>query len=101
MPTRSALGSPTRGAGCSGRSPGDLCLPDAPTLRAAFGLTPREPDVAHGLARGWTRRELAEATGMRPATARHHTEAVFRKLGVRTRGAVALALLAAAPPPGR
>jgi DNA-binding CsgD family transcriptional regulator len=72
-------------------------LPDPPTLRARFGLTPREADVAHGLARGWTREQIAAAAGMRPATARHHTEAVFRKLGVRTRGAVGLALLGAAP----
>jgi DNA-binding CsgD family transcriptional regulator len=72
-------------------------LPDAPALRARFGLTPREADVAHGLARGGTRRQIAESLGMREATARHHTEAVFRKLGVRTRGAVGLALLGAAP----
>ncbi len=91
-------GGPTRPDGARpGGAPGAPPLPDAPTLRARFGLTPREADVAHGLARGWTRREIAAAAGMRPATARHHTEAVFRKLGVRTRGAVGLALLGAAP----
>jgi DNA-binding CsgD family transcriptional regulator len=74
--------------------PGTPAL-DAATLRVRFGLTPREADVARGLARGWTRRQIAAAYGVSGATARHHTEAVFRKLGVTRRAAVALALLEA------
>lgn len=68
-------------------------LPDGPALRARFGLTPREADVACALACGRTLKQVAAQLGVSASTARFHTEAVFRKLGVRTRGAVALALL--------
>ena len=67
--------------------------PGPAALRSRFGLTPREADVARGLARGQTLKQLAAELGVSTSTARHHTESVFRKLGVRTRGAVALALL--------
>ena len=59
----------------------------------ARGLTSRETDVALLLAQGLSRAEVASALSLSAHTVRHHTEAVFRKLGVHTRGAVALALL--------
>ncbi len=88
-------------AGGSGRPRTGPALPGAAALRARFGLTPREADVARGLAQGWTRGQIAAAYGVSGATARHHTEAVFRKLGVTRRAAVALALLAEGPAAAR
>jgi DNA-binding CsgD family transcriptional regulator len=70
-----------------------LALPSAASLRAQFAFTPREAEVALLLARGQTLRAVAESLGVSPSTARFHTEAVFRKLGVHHRAAVALALM--------
>lgn len=54
-------------------------------LHEAFGLTRREREVARLLARGLSNREVAEALGISPHTARRHTESVMRKLGVASR----------------
>ncbi len=72
-------------------------LPDNAVLRARFGLTPREADVARAIAYGWTRHQIAGVYGISGATVRHHTEAVFCKLDVQRRGAVALALMVGQP----
>jgi DNA-binding CsgD family transcriptional regulator len=61
-------------------------LPDPATLQARHGLTPREADVALLLATGATRDRIARELGISPHTARAHTEKVFLKLGVSTRG---------------
>jgi DNA-binding CsgD family transcriptional regulator len=66
---------------------------DAAWLRTQFGLTPREADVALAISEGLSRAEIAERLGVRPATVRTHTEAVFRKLDVRTRSSVGRRLL--------
>lgn len=58
---------------------------DPPSAAARFGLTPREEEVAALLAARRTNREIAEALDVSPHTARHHTEHVFDKLGVRSR----------------
>lgn len=63
-------------------------------LRERHGLTPREEQVARLLAQGQRTREIAQALGISDHTARHHTEAVLRKLGVHTRAAVASVLQA-------
>jgi DNA-binding CsgD family transcriptional regulator len=55
------------------------------TLEDRFDLTPRQAEVAQLLARRKTNREIAEALCISPYTARHHTEAVLRKLGIQTR----------------
>lgn len=51
-------------------------------------LTAREQAVAALLTVRRTNREIAEALGMSEHTARHHTEGVLRKLGLRSRRAV-------------
>lgn len=68
-------------------------LPGLRELRDRWGLTPQQARVARFLARGRTNREIARALRIRPSTARGYTEAVFLKLGVRTRGEVALRIL--------
>lgn len=65
----------------------------ASALKAQFGLTTREAEVANLLARGVRNDELARSLGVTPFTARRHTERVLAKLGVGTRAAAA-ALLA-------
>ena len=55
---------------------------------APFGLTARERDVALLLMRGASNRKIASELGMSPYTARHHTEHVLSKLGVRSRAEV-------------
>ena len=50
-----------------------------------FGLTSQETRVALLLAERRKNREIAEALFISPHTARHHTESVLRKLGVRSR----------------
>lgn len=67
---------------------------DAARERAlAMGLTPREAHIAELLARRATNREIAGELGISSHTARHHTERVLEKLGVRSRAAVRARLL--------
>ena len=53
------------------------------------GLTPREAGVARLMASGLSTKAIASELGISPHTARHHTERVFAKLGVRSRAAAA------------
>ena len=63
---------------------------ECPSDRAVLpGLTPRETAVARLLAAGMATKEIAHRLGVSTHTARHHTERVFAKLGVRTRAAAA------------
>ena len=55
-------------------------------------LTRREVAVARCLGRGDSSKEIAKSLGITRHTARHHTESVMRKLGVRSRSAVAAGL---------
>ena len=57
-------------------------------LAVRFGLTARECEVAELLRGGLSNAEVAAALGISPFTARHHTERVLGKLGVRTRAAI-------------
>jgi DNA-binding CsgD family transcriptional regulator len=57
-------------------------------LRERYGLTPRETRVAALVAARSGSREIAEALGISPHTARRHAEAVLRKLGVHSRSDV-------------
>ena len=66
--------------------------PSAQALRARFALTMAESRVALLLAGGRPNVEIAEALGVGESTARRHTERVLRKLGVRSRAAVAARL---------
>lgn len=57
-------------------------------LPGSVGLTPREKRVARLLADGHTNKEIAGALGVRPNTAKNHTQSVLRKLGLRRRSQV-------------
>jgi DNA-binding CsgD family transcriptional regulator/PAS domain-containing protein len=57
-------------------------------IQERFGLTIRELEVARRLAHGESTKELAQSCGISLHTARHHTEKIFQKLGVRTRSQV-------------
>lgn len=69
-------------------------LPQPTQLVARFGLTGREAQVATLLAQGLTNTAVADRLRVSRHTVRHHAEAVFRKLGVHSRKALALTLLA-------
>jgi DNA-binding CsgD family transcriptional regulator/PAS domain-containing protein len=68
-------------------------LPTPERLIERLGLTRREAEVALRIAAGATRDAIAAELGVSPHTVRAHTERIFLKLGVNTRGAVAMALL--------
>lgn len=94
---RLAVGDPGDGTAvvivverCDGRLPSDE------ELRRVHGLTPKEARVARLLAARRSNEEIACELFISPHTARHHTESVLQKLGVRSRGQVHAALLAAA-----
>ncbi|MGZ8378989.1 MAG: response regulator transcription factor [Gemmatirosa sp.] len=70
--------------------------PSAAVL-ASLGFTAREAEVAQLLARRLSNAELSATLGVSAHTARHHTERVMQKLGVRKRGEVVSALLARWP----
>ena len=88
--TRAIVGPP--GAVIVSYHPQELRLPGASALRR-FGLTARESEVALQLARGAANKDICRALGISESTARRHTEAVFRKLKVRSRSEVAVRLL--------
>jgi DNA-binding CsgD family transcriptional regulator len=58
----------------------------------SFGLTPREGQVAHWIARGKTNLEISIILQTRPRTVEKHVEAILSKLGVENRTAAALVL---------
>lgn len=68
-------------------------LPDPTTLRARFGLTKREAEVALLVAEGLKTDEIAARLFISPHTARHHVENLMAKLEVTSRAAVAARLL--------
>lgn len=62
---------------------------DPAHLRNSYGLTSRESEVAELLVLRMTNREVSARLGISEHTARHHTEIVFRKMGVSSRFGVA------------
>ena len=67
--------------------------PDLPALAPAEELlSPRQRQVARMLARGASLKEIAAALDIREDTARDHRNAVFERLGVTSRGALAALL---------
>jgi DNA-binding CsgD family transcriptional regulator len=69
-------------------------LPDADHLAERYGLTARQSEVALLLARGMTNQEIADRLGIAEHTARHHAQRVLEKVGIGTRKALAMRLLA-------
>jgi DNA-binding CsgD family transcriptional regulator len=67
-------------------------LPSAELLRARYGLTPRQSQVAQRLAAGQSDAAIARALGISRRTAEHHAEAVRLSMGVHSRAALAAAL---------
>jgi DNA-binding CsgD family transcriptional regulator len=63
-------------------------LPAPDSLRGRYGLTVRELQVASLLMHRLTNAEIARMLSISPHTARHHTESVLAKLGVRSREAL-------------
>ncbi len=63
-------------------------------LRQQFSLTCREGDVVALLMGGRSNADIARMLGISQATARHHTEHVLDKLGIRSRAAVPFIVLA-------
>jgi len=68
----------------------------ATALQKRFCLTHRELDVTHLLSMEKSNADIAEALGISPYTARHHSESVLCKLGVRSRAEVPWVVLAEA-----
>jgi DNA-binding CsgD family transcriptional regulator len=58
---------------------------DTADLDAAVRLSPRQREVAEGLARGLTYEQLAEELFLSPSTVRAHASALRRRLGARGR----------------
>jgi DNA-binding CsgD family transcriptional regulator len=68
-------------------------LPEDVELRSRFGFTRKEACVARLIAEDLTNEQIAAELSISPHTARHHTERVLAKLGLRTRLRVRAALL--------
>lgn len=66
--------------------PGARDEPEARTIAAAYGLTPREAEVAVALARGADVNAAARALGVSVGTVRTHLKAVFAKTETRRQG---------------
>jgi DNA-binding CsgD family transcriptional regulator len=67
------------------RAKTEYLQPHDQELRAAYGLTRREVDVTRLLVQRRSNAEVAQALTISEHTARHHTESVLLKLGVRSR----------------
>jgi DNA-binding CsgD family transcriptional regulator len=79
-------------------------IPAPDSIRTRFGLTVRELQVASLLMHRLSNAEIARMLSISPHTARHHTENVLAKVGVRSREALRRAVLDAGsgqpPAPG-
>jgi DNA-binding CsgD family transcriptional regulator len=64
----------------------------APLLLKAYGLTPREQEVAQLALRGATAAQAAQRLGISPHTVNDHLKAIFEKTGARTRGELSATL---------
>lgn len=63
-------------------------IPAPDSLRARFGLTIRELQVASLIMHRLSNSEISRMLSISPHTARHHTQSVLAKLGVRSRKAL-------------
>lgn len=61
----------------------------------AYGLTPREMEIAHWLTVGKTNAETAAILAARPRTMEKHMEAILQKLGAENRPVAATVIAAA------
>ena len=58
----------------------------APLVADAYGLTEREREVTHHVARGLCTNAIAARLYLSPWTVQDHLKAIFEKVGVTTRG---------------
>lgn len=63
---------------------------DSDRLRHHFGLTARETDVLHWIARGKSNRDIGEILGLSARTVNKHLEQIYIKLGVENRATAAI-----------
>lgn len=68
-----------------------------PVLRPDLPLTLREREVLRWLAAGKTDRDIADILGISPRTVQKHLQRIYDKLGVETRTAAVLRVLAVRP----
>ena len=54
------------------------------------GLTPREIEVLRLIGKGQSMKDMARSLGLTPKTVDNHTQNIYAKIGVRTRGAAIL-----------
>jgi DNA-binding CsgD family transcriptional regulator len=64
----------------------------APLLLAAYGLTPREQEVAQLMLRGATTSQAAQRLSISAHTVNDHIKAIFERTGARTRGELSATL---------
>ncbi len=80
-------------------------LPTTQELRIAFGFRGREPQVALLAAEGLSNVAIAERLRLSAHTVRHYLERILDRLGLHSRKALALHLMAGGgerlPPTGR
>jgi len=69
-------------------------LPTTQELRIAFGLRGREPQIALLAAEGLSNAAIAQRLRLSAHTVRHYLERVLERLGLHTRKALALHLIA-------
>jgi DNA-binding CsgD family transcriptional regulator len=69
----------------------------APMLLLAYGLTPREGEVARLALQGRPTKAIARHLGITANTVEHHLKAAFAKVGVGSRGELRARLLADQP----
>jgi DNA-binding CsgD family transcriptional regulator len=69
-------------------------LPTTQELRVSFGLRGREPQVALLAAEGLSNADIAQRLRLSAHTVRHYLERVLDRLGLHTRKALALRLMA-------
>ena len=74
-------------------------LPTTQELRITFGLRGREPQVALLAAEGLSNADIAERLRLSAHTVRHYLERVLDRLGLHTRKALAVHLMAAGERP--
>jgi DNA-binding CsgD family transcriptional regulator len=77
---------------------GDLCFLKARALTAMDALSLRQRQIARHFGAGSSYKEIARTLGISPATVRNHLQAVYEKLGIRDKAA--LAHLFPVPPVG-
>lgn len=67
--------------------------PPVPPQAPHADLTPREFEVLHLVAKGWSNAQVAQALTITPRTVNAHLTAIYGKLGVTSRaGAIRYAL---------